>query len=96
MTTTTTTTIVKPLAPDQVSLEIQDPVDPQALEQAKAIVKELRTPVDVAGGGGAVDALKLLAVATRLGDVSSDNASLQENGDKKDNSYKQYIITKEA
>jgi histidinol dehydrogenase len=99
-TTTTTTPILKPLAADQVKLEIKDPVDPQALEQAKAIIAELRrTPAD---GGGAVDAAKLLAVATRLGDiVKSSTCDAAENGNHKKeangNDYQPaYMITKEA
>lgn len=52
---------------DQVALEIKDPVDPKALEQAKAILEELRE-----GSKGKVDTSKLLEVAKRLGDVSED------------------------
>ena len=58
--------ILTRLTPDQVSLEIKDPVDATALEQAKAILKELR------GADGRVVASKLLAVAQRLGDVPPD------------------------
>jgi len=55
---------------DEVSLEIKDPVDPTALEQARAIVSELRP----SGPSGPVEAGKLLEVAKRLGDVPSDHA----------------------
>ena len=52
------------VTPDNVSLEIKDPVDPIALGQAKAILDELRPD------GGKVDETKLLEVAKRLGDLT--------------------------
>merc|ERR1712137_1376061 len=54
------------VTPENVSLEIKDPVDPKALEQAKAILAELRP------NGGKVDATKLVEVAKRLGDIKDD------------------------
>jgi histidinol dehydrogenase len=55
--------------PDNVALEMKDPVDPTALDQAKAIMAELRP------AGGKVDAEKLLQVAKRLGDIKDDDDS---------------------
>jgi len=62
--------MLTPLTAEQVTLEIKDPVDPGALEQARAILKEL-------GDGAAVPPASLLKVARRLGDVppASDPAS---------------------
>ena len=57
------------ISPDQVSLEIKDPVDAKALEQAQNIMKELRLD------NGKVDPTKLLQVSKRLGDLSSDATS---------------------
>jgi histidinol dehydrogenase len=48
-------------------MEIKDPVDPKALEQAKAIMNELLPP-----GATAVKADNLLKVAQRLGDLPAD------------------------
>ena len=56
--------ILSLVTPDHVSLEIKDPVDPSALEQAKAIMRELRP-----GEIGSVSAEKLLEVGMRLGDL---------------------------
>jgi histidinol dehydrogenase len=61
--------ILNRITPDQVSLEIKDPVDPTALVQATAIVNELRNSL------GQVDGDKLLQVAKRLGDVADDATS---------------------
>jgi hypothetical protein len=44
MTTTAGRTILNRVTPDQVALEIKDPVDPTALEQAKAILADLKRP----------------------------------------------------
>lgn len=52
------------LNPSQVSLEIKDPVDPKALEQAKAILAEVRP-----NEAKYCQAPNLLTVAKRLGDV---------------------------
>jgi histidinol dehydrogenase len=62
-------TMLTPVSASEVSLEIKDAVDPQALEQAKAIVGELRRT------DGTVDSAKLMEVAKRLGDVPADSAS---------------------
>ena len=77
MSTTTTATengtastgILQKIPPSDVTLEIKDPVNPKALEQAKAILAEL-----VVGNTdqGRVNPAKLLEVAKRLGDVSAD------------------------
>mmetsp|Transcript_3898 Transcript_3898/g.5804 ORF Transcript_3898/g.5804 Transcript_3898/m.5804 type:complete len:434 (-) Transcript_3898:964-2265(-) len=54
------------ISPDQVSLEIKDPVDGSALEQAKAILDEIQTPQ------GFVNSEALLSVAKRLHDLPCD------------------------
>lgn len=56
--------------PDNVSLEMKDPVDSTALEQAKAIMGELRP------NGGKVDAEMLMNVAKRLGDIKDDDTTV--------------------
>jgi histidinol dehydrogenase len=61
--------ILQRLTPDGVSNEIKDPVDPNALEQAKAILTSVR------GANGSVLGTKLLEVASRLGDVPADCTS---------------------
>jgi len=61
--------VLNRVTPDQVGLEIKDPVDPKALEQAKAILKELR------GDDGKVVGSTLLTVAQRLGDVPKETES---------------------
>lgn len=61
--------VLNHVTPEQVSLEIKDPVDPKALEQAQAIVDELR------GQGGKVDGEKLIQVAKRLGDIGENDSS---------------------
>jgi histidinol dehydrogenase len=61
------TRVLNRVTPDQVGLEIKDPVDPTALAQAKAILNELR------GADGKVVGSNLLAVAKRLGDLPSDS-----------------------
>ena len=65
----TTTQVLNRVTPDQVSLEIKDPVDPTALGQAKAILEELMD-------GGSVGESKLLEVAKRLRDVPEDATEL--------------------
>lgn len=55
---------------EEVTLEMKDPVDPAALEQAAAIIAELRP----SGPSGPVDAAKLMEVARRLGDIPPDYA----------------------
>lgn len=54
------------ISPDQVSHEIKDPVDEDALEQAKAILAEIQTPQ------GFVNSEALLSVAKRLHDLPCD------------------------
>jgi len=53
--------------PDEVTLEIKDPVDPTALSQAKAILNELRPETQTACSPTA-----LLSIAQRLGDIPKD------------------------
>ena len=67
--TTTANGILHRITPDQVSLEIKDPVDAKALEQAKDIIKELRL------ANGKVDKEKLMEVSKRLGDLPADATS---------------------
>ena len=64
--------------PAEVQLEIKDPVDPTALEQAKAILNELRPTAD--NGSSQQTSCcpnALLSIAKRLGDIpkSSDNGN---------------------
>ncbi|VEU45214.1 unnamed protein product [Pseudo-nitzschia multistriata] len=61
------TAVLQRLSPSEVTLEIKDPVNPRALEQAKAILSEL-VP-EGSTDNGRVDPSKLLEVAKRLGDV---------------------------
>lgn len=61
-----------PITPDQVKLEIKDPVDPTALSQAKDIIKELRTSTNSTTLNGSVDPKQLMAVAKKLGDIPED------------------------
>ena len=67
--TMSSTRMLSPVSPADVSMEIKDPVDPTALGQAKDIIAELRPSPN-----GAVDAAKLLEVAKRLGDIPADHA----------------------
>ena len=55
--------------PQEVQLEIKDPVDPDALLQSRAILDELRSGGGPSSGGGACSPDALLAVARRFGDV---------------------------
>jgi histidinol dehydrogenase len=57
---------------DEVTLECKDPVDPTALEQAKAIIAEIKADDDVSG---AIDPFKLLTVAKRFGDLQDAAAT---------------------
>ena len=61
--------VLNRVTPDQVSLEIKDPVDPMALQDATAILKELRD------SSGKVNGSKLLQVAKRLKDIDADSTS---------------------
>jgi hypothetical protein len=54
-------TILSRVTPENIALEIKDPVDPTALEQVKAIMAEIRLP------SGKIDAEKLIEVGIRLG-----------------------------
>jgi histidinol dehydrogenase len=56
--------------PDNVSLEMKDPVDPIALDQAKVIMAELRPT------GGKVDAEMLMNVSKRLGDIKEEDTAV--------------------
>lgn len=58
-----------PITPDQVTLEIKDPVDPSALEQAKDIISQIKNDQ------GTIDPLKLMNVAKTLGDIPKDDTS---------------------
>ena len=63
------TGVLLKIPPSEVTLEIKDPVNPQALEQATAILEELVVGQE---DNGRVNAHKLLEVAKRLGDVNQD------------------------
>jgi histidinol dehydrogenase len=58
--------VLNRVTPDKVSLEIKDPVDPKALEQARAILDELMDD------RGMVSRESLLTVGKRLGDITED------------------------
>lgn len=71
------------ITPDQVKLEIKDPVDPTALSQAKAIISELRsTSGDENEIASSVLPSNLIKVAQRLGDIPKDSTK--------------FIVSKEA
>lgn len=70
MAATTTENLLTCITPEEVVMECKDPVDPTALEQAKAILSELTT-----SGSGTVDTVKLVEVAQRLGDIPKDQDS---------------------
>lgn len=59
--------------PQQVQLEIKDPVDPTALTQAKAIIKELRTDSSTQQNACVPEAL--ITIAQRLGDIPKEGSS---------------------
>jgi len=63
--------------PQEVQLEIKDPVDPTALSQAKAILDELKSTNSVSttqsSSSTACSPDALLSIAKRLGDIPSDN-----------------------
>lgn len=60
------------LKPSEVQMEIKDPVDQKALEQAKAIMTELLSSSSSSSESSCVPADRLLKVAQRLGDLPSD------------------------
>merc|ERR1711865_982172 len=64
-------TLLQRLSPAEVTLEIKDPVNPRALQQATAILHELSQ-----GTEGTVDPSTLLQVAQRLGDVTQDRCTV--------------------
>ena len=70
MAATATENLLTCITPEEVVMECKDPVDPTALEQAKAILSEL-----TASGSGTVDTTKLVEVAQRLGDIPKDQDS---------------------
>ena len=56
--------------PSEVTLEIKDPVDPTALDQARAILNELRPSTQTSCSSDA-----LLSIAKRLGDIPPESTS---------------------
>lgn len=62
--------ILNRVSPNDVALEIKDPVDPKALEQAKAILNELEGKT---GKNGAIFDSSLVTVAKRLGDLTAND-----------------------
>jgi histidinol dehydrogenase len=70
--------------PAEVTLEIKDPVDPNALIQSRAILEELRP----SSSGGACSPDALLSIARRLGDIPLTTTN--ENDDEENSSS--YIV----
>lgn len=71
---TTTEKYLTPITPEQVKLEIKDPVDPTALSQAKDIISELRSNSNNNGNiSSSVIPSNLIKVAQRLNDIPSDS-----------------------
>jgi hypothetical protein len=66
--------ILNRLSPADVSLEIKDPVDSKALEQATTILKELLETK----GSMTVNGERLVNVAKRLGDVDASVSSVPD------------------
>lgn len=67
--------VLNRVTPKDVALEIKDPVDPTALQQARAILDELLTgngEGSSSSSSGQVGGEALLTVAKRLGDVPPD------------------------
>jgi histidinol dehydrogenase len=62
--------ILNRISPEEVSLEIKDPVDASALAQAQAILKELTSE-----SSRTVRSSKLIEIGQRLGDLPSDATS---------------------
>ena len=71
MANTATNTVLNHISPAEVAIEIKDPVDPTALEQAKAILEELRSG-KANSSTGSVSSAKLLEIGKRLGDIAPD------------------------
>ena len=73
--------VLNRVTPDQVALEIKDPVDPSALVQARAILDELMMKMDNGNaetqetGTTMVKEESLLTVAKRLGDLPAEATS---------------------
>jgi len=72
ITNTNTDTMLTRRTPDEVQLEIKDPVDPTALTQAKAILDELRATDSSSQQSSSCSPTALLSVAHRLGDIPKD------------------------
>ena len=64
-------TVLNHISPAEVAIEIKDPVDPKALEQAKPILEELRSGKSNSSTGS-VNSAKLLEIGKRLGDIAPD------------------------
>lgn len=64
-------TVLNHISPAEVAIEIKDPVDPTALEQAKAILEELRSGKSNSSTGS-VSSAKLLEIGKRLGDIAPE------------------------
>jgi hypothetical protein len=71
---TTAKSVLNRLTPSDVSMEIKDPVNPEALKQAEDILNELLP----SKGTKSVHAESLLAVAKRLKDVTFDAATISD------------------
>jgi Histidinol dehydrogenase len=67
--------VLNRVTPDQVALEIKDPVDPSALVQARAILDELVLTTTTTTTSTMVQEEALLKVAKRLGDLPPNATS---------------------
>ena len=59
--------------PQEVQLEIKDPVDPTAFVQAKAILDELKSASSTSSTSTACSPEALLGIAKRLGDIPPEH-----------------------
>lgn len=78
------------ITPSEVTLEVKDPVDPTALEQARAILQDLRP-----SGTGHVLEAQLIQVAQRLGDLAQSDTTTTTTTTTTSSSSTQWIATKE-
>lgn len=75
-------TVLNHISPAEAAIEIKDPVDPTALEQAKAILAELRQNGDEEiPPTGVVRSSKLLEIGKRLGDIAKDSTEYVVSAD---------------
>ena len=70
---TMATTMLTRRTPQEVQLEIKDPVDPTAFVQAKAILDELKSASSSSSTSTACSPDALLCIAKRLGDIPPEH-----------------------